>query len=438
MTGLLNLPSLSDVPGRKIGDIVYAAAAPDSTFVPASGQHIGGQPAFSKKTRLTLPGTGGLAAGVDNNAHISTSLASLGSNMARGNRRFIVDGPAGDLYWITESAGAIYKKARNGLGTGAITLVKAGPTPFNASTTTGLWRAGAYWYRFYQSSSSEYEYEYATDPAGTWTRLSTATFPKAGIPRMYTIFYSAQANRYYANVATATWNQLWYSLDGITGWTLVSGQPGTTNVPGLMFETAGAIYLLSDSTLWKITSANWGAWAIANQSFSTSPIAPTMFWGTQGWMWIPAWGLIVGVYDPAPGGTASWRFCYNSPAGLEAGTAWTSWATPTDLAVGSGLHALGLCIGEDGEFYAYDAVGTGKLYRIVPNRPGGAYWETGVTPDILSDSAFYVQIADFDGHIVKWGGTNSPLVQCANGRERFKLNLTLSAINSHNPYIKIR
>lgn len=365
--------------GRELGDVVFATAAPDGTFVAANGAETTGN---LGKTKLAMPGTVG--------ANDNEASASAGYPLVVNK----------ELYYFRASDGTIQKKTT---ATGALTQVWATPAGYAANDmTSGFWYANGKFWRCYTAGT--FKLEYATVTGGAWTAATSAP-PAGGGP--HHLFWSAYANRFYFCVQG---DKPYQSTDGGATWSAVPNQASMTNGVNVGFDIGNRVVFFGQSgAIYHSTDAGVSFASVAGGHIAVNH----------------AWNVVWNSFDSKFYATASANYQIYSHDAPWLGTAWTLESSNTPA--GSNTQDMGFYCDGEGRVYA-----TGRVGAYV--KVNGNWSAAGATPGSTTNWS-PAALIDFDGYMHVYArNVYRPLIY-ADGRTRYKVP-TIGAINGLNAYVK--
>jgi hypothetical protein len=383
-TSFSTIPYLGDAPGRKVGDIVFAASAPNVSFLAADGSH-------------TTPTTGATALAAQSQLWNISANVVVNDSETTASSDCVISG--GNLYYAN-NAGAIKHKVPNGSGTGAISTDSTNADW--SSTNSAGWQmqlANGIWYRCYTSiASGLIQVDWASAPGGGWTTIASAPFT-SGYPQ-YGIWYSPSSGKWYCSSVAG----LHQSSDGKTGWTAIGS--AVTSFRSFC-DVGGVLYFFGDSGLVRKIS---------------SPYTSSTDYTATSTGSLPDSGIV--VYNPVVGkffGMAS--------------SAMVSSTNPTSTWTDESLHNYSGTVGRVGAIL----VRSSGLMVAVGNQActwsrGDGFWGYINTGGPSGSYSFWTAV-DFDTYLHVYESQSRPLL-IDNGLERFRLP-TIASLNGLTAYIKV-
>jgi hypothetical protein len=384
MTFANSIPYIGDPPGRRVGDVVFAASAPDVSFLAADGSH-------------TTPTTGAMALAAQSQLwNISANIVVTDAETTASSDCVI---SGGNLYYAN-NAGAIKHKVPNGSGTGTISTDSTNADW--SSTNNAGWQmqlANGIWYRCYTSIATGFiTVDWATAPGGSWTTLASAPFTTGYA--QYGIWYSPSSGKWYCSSGAG----LHQSSDGKTSWTAIGSAVTSFRT---FIDVGGVLYFFGDSGLVR--------------KISTPYTSSTDYTATSTGS-LPDSGII--AYNPVVG-----KFF------AIAGSALVSSTDPTSTWTDEALHSITGAVGRVGVLLVRSSglmVGVGR-FNCVWSR-GDGFWGYINTGGPSNSSSFWSAV-DFDTYLHVYESQSRPLL-IDNGLERFRLP-TIASLNGLTAYIKV-
>jgi hypothetical protein len=384
MTFANSIPYIGDPPGRRVGDVVFAASAPDVSFLAADGSHTtptSGATALAAQTQLW---------------NISPNIVATDAETGASSDCVIY---GGNLYYAN-SLGAIKHKVTNGSGTGTISTDSTN-ADFSSVNNVG-WQmqlANGIWYRCYYSiATSNLQVDWATAPGGSWTTLTVTPFT-GGISQ-YGIWYSPSSGKWYCSSGAG----LHQSSDGKTGWTAIGS--AVTSFRSFI-DVGGVLYFFGPAGLVRKIS---------------SPYTSSTDYTATSTGSLPESGIV--VYNPVVG-----KFFGMAPSAMVSST------DPTSTWTDESIHSFTGVSGRDGAILVRSSglmVAVGRSASAWSR--GDGFWGYINTGGPSNSSSFWSAV-DFDTYLHVYESSNRPLLM-DNGLERFRLP-TIANLNGLTAYIKV-